>query len=254
MVKALAKTLAETEILGRPLRKDERVYFIDGDEDNVSVGNLVVVPNKEYKKVYVCPDCKKERMGSDYENPNRSSKCNECYKKAFTKPRNLEGVYDCPGCGVPVRIHVDCTGKVGNCSYHKTHKIWRQYRTGSKINDCPLCKICCNSWKGFNNEYIDHEFFSWDTCWTASVVVKNRNREKEIEEKRRQEYQRTKKERDDREESMGRSLILEWVRENRKEFGSVELTSLFLMLKSLPSFQEWQSKEVVECWTRPIGE
>ena len=44
----LHHVLAETS-LGRPLRPDERVYFVDGDRSNVIMENIVVERSKKHK-------------------------------------------------------------------------------------------------------------------------------------------------------------------------------------------------------------
>lgn len=76
---ALAKIVVEKELLGRPIRKDEKLCFLDGNRENISSSNLVVLPRIGCDKLlFHCPDCEVDSL---VKKAPSSGYCRNCRKK-----------------------------------------------------------------------------------------------------------------------------------------------------------------------------
>jgi hypothetical protein len=93
--KNLLKDLVETEILGRPLLQDEEVLFRDGDKNNLTVENVIVLPRPSRRNLAACSACKLSYT-TTYQ--RASGMCGNCWKQlhAFM----AQGIYECPNCGL----------------------------------------------------------------------------------------------------------------------------------------------------------
>lgn len=87
--KKYAALIAEKELVGRPLRANECVGFLDGDETNVSPDNLVVFC-RPGTKLWTCISCGEPQEGK----PSRYvDTCQSCFNWS------AQGIIECHECG-----------------------------------------------------------------------------------------------------------------------------------------------------------
>jgi hypothetical protein len=97
---SLAKIVVEKELLGRPMRKDEKLHFLDGDRENISSSNLVVLPRIGCDKLlFHCPDCGVESL---VKKAPASGHCKKCTSKRI----RVMGTFECIQCGRPATVEM----------------------------------------------------------------------------------------------------------------------------------------------------
>lgn len=129
MARRLSHLIAETELLGRPLKvRAEEVLFLDGNPDNHDPRNIVVLPtarNGGLVGLGRCPKC--DKLVTKL---TKFGMCGPCYHRLLSQ-RPVK--YECWNCGKITRGTVNLLGKPGP-NYPME---W--------VDNHPICGLCVSA-------------------------------------------------------------------------------------------------------------